>query len=225
MVNKIEIEFSGAGYQVACYVVDEEALKIILNATEEDALYEDNPISVVKDLSKKYIPVANGFDLLSRTFDCSLTINDTPIEIKEIGALYEGDQFEEMFETPRDKTLLAFSETFDSLGEDCKFNKTDKLIIEVIDMKLANLFGSFETNDPVQLEDLKIGIIDLDAPTELSRATYALGLLQSMDMDIKSIIFNDEEHELELRIIDSYASSFYLVQKNNSGDWESEYLG
>lgn len=223
-MSKIEVEFFGKGYEIGCYVVDDEILDQLLNASKEDALYEDNPISLVRDIGKNFTLIANGFDLLSDTFECKVTVDGNETNIQKFGFYYKDEPFEECFDTPREETLIADEEKSEVLGEQFSLSKGESLIVEVIDMKGATLSTAFETTNDASVSDLEIIVMDLDVPTDLSRATYDQGLLQAMDFDIRAISCFDQRYDLELDIINSYPSSFYLVKRNEQGEWEFEYL-
>ncbi len=223
-MSRIQVEFFGTGYEIGCYVVDDEILDQLLNATEADALYEANPISLVRDIGKSYTLIANGFDFLSNSYECKVIIDGNETNILKFGFYYQGEPYDDYFDTPREVTLIADEERSDILGERFPLLEEEYLILEVIEMKAATLSTVFETDNDATVADLQIIVMDLDAPTDLSKATYHKGLLQAMDYDIRAISCFDKRYDLELNIIKSYASSFYLVKRNQQGEWESEYL-
>ena len=224
-MSKIKVEFSGTGYQVGCYVVNDEILDQLMSATEEDALYEDNPFSLIRDIGEKYTLVANGFELQGDTYQCRVNIDSEETEIVKFGTFYNSEPYDEQFDTPRELTLFAEEEKYEILGKDFILAKNEGLIVEVIDMKEANLFTYFETSLHATVNDLEIIVMDLDMNNDLSLATYGQGLLQGMDKDIRAISCFGQNYDLELEIINSYPSSFYHVKRNKLGEWESEYLG
>ena len=61
MTHKLSLKISGPAYRVTCYVIDEEILQELRDATIEDAVYEDNPISLVANIALRSEIVANGF--------------------------------------------------------------------------------------------------------------------------------------------------------------------
>lgn len=225
MNNKISIELRGSGIRVSAYVIDSKILKKIKEANEKDALYEDNPISVVRNLAKRAFQIAGGFCIYSADdLTCKVKINNKKTVIKKIGLLYDGCDYKEEFSTPRNKTLIAREENSEPLGEKENIGKNEILVVEVEEMKLAQMSANFEVDQPISVSELEIGLVDLDVDTELSRAVYPNGILQGMEKDIKWIIYDNTKHEFECEILSGYSSTFYLVRRNSRGEWVSEYF-
>lgn len=76
-----------------------------------------------------------------------------------------------------------------------------------------------------RLADLQLIAANLDAPFDLARATYDLGLLDGMDQDIRAVRYGSADHVFELEVLNSSQSLFYLCRRSNDGQWLSEFLG
>jgi len=223
MSNVINLSFIGAGYRVCAYLIDEDILDTLRKASLDEALYEENPYSLVGNIAKSHYLVANGF-CIDAVYKCNLKTPDGDLCVENIGILYSGFKYDELFESPRDVTLIADESKILDLEPDLKINKGDMLIVEVIDMKLATYSAAFKTNK-FKIENLELGLVDLDCDTDLSKATYDVGLLRGMEKDIRSVFHNGVKHSFELEILNSYPSTFYLLLKDSSGRFECEFLG
>jgi hypothetical protein len=223
MSDVINISFAGAGYRVSAYLIDKDILDTLHNATLDEALYEDNPYSLVGNIAKSYHLVANGF-CIDAVNKCILKTPGGESCVDNFGILYNGYEYDELFESPRDVTLIAKESKILSLEPDLKIKKDDLLIVEVIDMKQATYSVAFKANN-FKFENLELGLVDLDCDTDLSKATYDVGLLKGMEKDIRSVIYDGTVYSFDLEILNSYPSTFYLLTKDSSGGFECEFLG
>ena len=85
---------------------------------------------------------------------------------------------------------------------------------------------TFDIDSPFQLsvQDIELGLVDLDADTDISHATYDLGLLNGMEQDIRYVLVNGEKYDFDMEVLNSYSSDFYLVRKSKNGAWTKEWL-
>ena len=74
MPSHVSVKISGPAFRVTAYVINSKILKQLQSATEEDALYEDNPLSVVGNLALRSMRVANGF--------CIDSVDDFDVEVQ-----------------------------------------------------------------------------------------------------------------------------------------------
>ena len=223
MKHNVSVKFTGSVYNISCFIIDKAILEDLMSASPEDALFEENPISLVHELAKDHHLIANGFDVTGN-FESLVTINDNEVIIESTGHLYEGESFEDVFDSPKDLTLFAEDKNIKALGENFLISAEDMLIIEVIDTKYSTLSTNFSTDKNISIQDIRLCCVDLDVDTQLSRAIYDQGLAQGIDLDIREIEFDGIRYALELNILNSYASSFYLVERNGAGEWTSKFL-
>jgi hypothetical protein len=223
MNDVINISFTGAGYRVSAYLIDKNILDTLRNATPDEALYEDNPYSLVGNIAKSHHLVANGFCIDAKN-KCILKTSGGELCIDNMGILYDGEEYDELFNTPKTSTLIAKESNILSLEPDLKLDRNDMLIVEVIDIKKATYSASFKANN-FKFENLELGLVNLDCETDLSKATYDVGLLKGMEKDIRSILYNGKEYSFDLDILNSYPSTFYLLSKDSGGVFECEFLG
>jgi len=223
MSEMINISFIGGGYRVSAYLIDKDILDTLRNATPDEALYEDNPYSLVGNLAKSHHLVANGFCIDAKN-KCILKTPGGELCIDNMGILYDGEEYDELFNTPKASTLIAKESNILSLEPDLKLDRNDMLIVEVIDIKKAAYSVSFKANN-FKFENLELGLIDLDCDSDLSKATYDVGLLKGMEKDIRSVIYDGTIYSFDLEILNSYPSTFYLLTKDSNGGFECEFLG
>lgn len=225
MAHEVEVKISGPGFYVACHVIDQEILDQLL-ASRNDAIRAGlHPFEEVGNVCLRFIRVASGFDIYTTgDLRCTVRIDGKTTEIEKFGFLEEGEEFEEAFDTPRNKTLFARRETLTAMGEGVALNPGEMFVIETIDMKFAELTSRFSCQDRIDVSALELACVDLDEDTELSEATYGQGLLRTAEKDIRQVICGGVRHDFELEIQNSYPSWFYLVRREEDGTWTQEVL-
>lgn len=224
MTCKVILKITGPSLRVTSYVINEEILEQLMNATIDDALYEDNPISLVGNISLRSDEVAQGFCLYKQKgVEYELLINNVKQKIEAVVLLNEGCDFHDCFETDRNETLIAREENNELLGDGFYLADNEMLVVEVVDIKYAQMTCVIDSPVQLSFEDIELGLVNLDVDSDLSRATYDLGLLNGMEKDIRYIVVKNEKIYLDLEIMNSYPSDFYLVKKTD-GVWKSEYL-
>ena len=85
MASRVTVKISGPAFRVTAYVVNSKILKKLQSATEDDALYEDEPLSIVGNIALRAIRVANGF--------CIDNVDDFKFEVQIDG------EFQEVFKS------------------------------------------------------------------------------------------------------------------------------
>jgi hypothetical protein len=224
MTCKVILKITGPSLRVTSYVINEEILEQLMNATIDDALYEDNPISLVGNISLRSDEVAEGFCIYKQKgVEYELLINNVKHKIKAAGLLNEGCDFHDCFETDRNETLIAREENNELLCDGFDLADDEMLVVEVEDIKYAEMTFVIESPVKLSVQDIELGLVDLDAGSDLSRATYNLGLLNGMECDIRYVLVNGKKYNFDMDVISSYSSDFYLVKKTD-GVWKSEYL-
>jgi hypothetical protein len=225
MSTQVSVKISGPAFRVTAYVIDSKILKQLQSATEEDALYEDNPLTVVGNLALRSIRVANGFCMDGvGDFKVEVLLGDESQEIEEIGTLYDGCEFHEEFDSDIEKTLIAREENDEPVGEEFPIAKNEMLVLEFEEIKLGEIACSFDAARDVTLEDLELGLVDLDVDSHISQATYELGLLNGMEKDIRYVIVDGQKYEFDMDVLSGYASRFMLVKRNKDGNWVASDL-
>jgi hypothetical protein len=224
MTCKVILKICGPTHRATSYVINKEILKQLQDATIDDALYEDNPISLVGNISLRSRVVAEGFCIYkTKDLEFELLINNIKHKIKAVGSLYEGCDFEDEFESERKETLIAREENNELLGDGFDLADNEMLVVEVEDIKYAEMTFVIESPVKLSVQDIELGLVNLDADSDLSRATYDLGLLNGMECDIRYVLVNGKKYSFDMDVISSYSSDFYLVKKTD-GVWKSEYL-
>lgn len=170
--------------------------------------------------------MAEGFCIYrAEDFNCDIKINGVKQEIQKIGFLEECEIFEDAFDVPRENALIARYENGENLGDDLKLKRGEMLIIEVEDIKYAKANIFFTVADPVTMHDIELGIVNLDVDSDLSDATYMMGLLDGMEKDIKYIICKGEKYEIDIEVLNGHASRFSLIKKTKEKNkWKEVFL-
>ena len=216
MTCKVILKITGPSLRVTSYVVNEEILEQLMNATIDDALYEDNPISLVGNISLRSDEVAEGFCIYkTKHLEFELLINKVKQNIKAVGLLYEGCNFDDEFESERNETLIAREENIELLGQGFDLADNEMLVVEVEDIKYAEMTFVIESPAQLSVEDIELGLVDLDVDSDLSRATYHLRLLNGMEKDIRYVLVNGKKYNFDMDVISNYSSDFYLVKKTD----------
>jgi hypothetical protein len=224
MTCKVILKITGPSLRVTSYVIDEEILERLMNATIDDALYEDNPISLVGNISLRSRVVAEGFCIhKTKDIEFELLIDNVVCNIEAVGFLPEGEDYAEFFDTPSSTTLIAREENIELLGEGFDLADNEMLVVEVEDIKYAQMTFVIESPVKISVQDIELGLVDLDVDSDLSRATYDLGLLNGMESDIRYAVVKNEKYLFDMEVLNSYSSDFYLVKKID-GVWTKEWL-
>jgi len=220
MSTRIFVRISGPAFRVTAYIINNKILKKLKSAIVDDALYEDNPLSIINNLALRSMRVANGYCI--DNVDClafEVLINGVPQKIEGIGILSQGCDFDEEFDSDIEKTLIAKSENCEQVGEHFPIDKNEMLVLEFEEIKLGNLVCSFEASRDVALKDIEIGLVNLDVVTQISEATYELGMLNGMEKDIRYIIFDGKKYDFDMDVLNGYASRFILVNRDKHEKW------
>jgi len=225
MSTQVSLKISGPAFRVTAYVINSKLLKQLQSATEEDALYEDNPLSVVGNLALRSMRVANGFCIDSvDNLKIEVQINGEPQAVEEIGILSDGCEFHEEFDSDIEKTLIARYENCEPVGENFPIEKNEMLVLEFEEIKLGEMACSFDTDRDITMEDIELGLVDLDVVSLVSQATYELGLMNGMEKDIRYVIFDGQKYEFDMDVLSGYASRFMLAKRNKEGNWVASDL-
>lgn len=220
----VTVSLQGRGHNVKAYVLGPKELKTLLAATVEDALYEDNPYSLVGNLCAQAETVTLGFDP-SRTqhFRCRVALDGEVIEVEDL--VYDNGD-EDALEAFDPATQLVVREDGKiALGGDLKLKKNEVIVLEAISLRDAVLSATFTAEPGFALGDLELVAANLDVPTDLARAAYDLDLVDGMDQDIRLIRYRGQTHPFELEILNSTQSLFHLCRRVSNDEWETEFLG
>jgi hypothetical protein len=227
MNTSISICIEGPAYRVTAYIINNKILKEIQNASDEEALYEDNKYSLVGNLALDAIRVSEGFCIYEAdNLKWDVAINGKEVDLKKVGHLAEGFEYSDEFDVPRSQALVASFEDDEKVGDGLKLKRGQMFMVEVEDIKFQRASLQIETPGEIKMEDVRLGIVDLDVDTDVSSATYLTGILGQKEKDIRYVLCGGERYEFEFEVFKSYASGFYLVRPTKEADvWKKEYLG
>lgn len=220
--TSVTVTFQGRGHNVKAYVLGKKAVSRLISATSKDALYEDNPFSMVGMLGVSVETVTLGFDPSKlRYVHCEVAIGAKKVTIDDIVF----DDGEEPVSLESDSQLIVREDPGISLGRNLTIKKNESIVLEVIDMRDAILSASFDASDDFETADIALIASNLDYPSDLARSTYDLGLLNGMDQDIRMVRYGEKLIEFNLEILNSSQSAFYLCQRVSDDQWEAKFLG
>lgn len=224
MTSTVRVCIQGRGHHVKAYVLGQKDLKRLLSATDADAIYEDNPYSVVGMLSPYAHAVTLGFDpSRSGLFNCWVEIGSDKRVIEDI--VFDSGDADGLESFDEGSQLIVREDVRLELGRDVKLKKSQVLVFETISLRNAILSVEFEAVGDFELKEIQLKAANLDVPFDLARASYDLGLLDGMDQDIRSVSYKDKDYSFDLEIINSTQSSFHLCRRSDDGDWVAEFLG
>jgi hypothetical protein len=222
--TNITICLQGRGYNVKAYILGTRELKRLLSATKVDAIYEDNPYSLVGMLSPTAETVTLGFDPAR----CSLYSTWVQTDARKViidDLIFDNGDDDHLLSFNPESHLVVREDASLALGRDLTLKKNQVVVLETINFRDATLSTSFEAKSDFKLADIELIAANLDVPFELARASYDLGLLDGMDQDIRKVRYASIDYTLELEIMNSAQSFFYLCQRSTDGEWSSEFLG
>jgi hypothetical protein len=225
-MRKINVKLclQGRGHNVKAYTLGPKELKRLLSATEADAIYEDNPYSLVGMLSTNAETVTLGLDP-ARCSSYSMTVEVDSKRVIIDGLVFDSGDADDLLSFNPESQLIVREDALLALGKDFRLKKNQVVVLETINLRDATLSTSFQVTSDFKVADVALVAANLDAPFELARASYDLGLLDGMDQDIRKVRHASVDHDLELEIINSSQSSFYLCRRSEDGEWSSEFLG
>ena len=220
----VKVSLQGRGHNVKAYVLGPKALKTLLAATVEDALYEDNPYSLVGNLCERAEPVTLGFDpSRARYFRCVVEWGDEAVQVADL--VYDNGDQDALESFDPSTQLVVREDATIALGCDLKLKKNEVIVLEAIGLRDAVLSATFTAQPGFALRDLELVAANLDVPTDLARAAYDLDLVDGMDQDIRAVRYGGQAHPFELEIINSAQSLFHLCRRVSADEWEAEFLG
>ena len=86
--------------------------------------------------------------------------------------------------------------------------------------KSADAIAKFEVNGLFSIEEFRLSLTNLDESTDFSNATYQLGLLEGMELNLKSLFYAGIEYKFWISGEDISRESLYLISRNADGDFE-----
>jgi hypothetical protein len=220
----VTVTLQGRGHNVKAFVLGPKELQRLLSATAEDALYEDNPYSLVGSLCESAYTATHGFDpSRSNLFRCEVAMGGRSLVIEDL--VFDSGDEDALEDFDPDCQLVVREDAAFALGCDLKVKKNQVIVLEAISLRDAILSASFSAPSGVALSDISLVAANLDVPTDLARASYDLDLLDGMDQDIRAVRCGELVVPLELETLNSTQSRFHLCRRVSKDEWETEFLG
>jgi hypothetical protein len=223
MSHHANIHISGKGYQIYAYMISQETLKEIRQGIADEIPFEETPLENLMEHAIDYHIITSGLSIEHPDVKCHVDIDGKIHNIDKIGIWQTGTDFEECFENERNKILVAKEEKILRMGENFKIDKDSIIIIESIEIKKINYRAMISDQDEIRIENIEAILFDLDSCTPLSELTYEKGLLSGLENDLSHFIYKNEDINIEVEIISSYGSHFYLIY-NENGNWVDEHI-
>lgn len=226
MTHRALLRLTANGVNIIAYVISDETLrtmKAMFSDQTIDPEY-DSPLHMADENAIKTITISRG--LSEDGFESgSLEVGETTYQIDGFVATSSDQSFEEEckdigIDNP-DNFLEVNDEGILPLGFNFKLPDNCHLIAEVMEFDEGEFICEFEVNDGVEVKpsDIKVIGYDLDVDTDLSAASYGVGLTGHMEHDLLGFEYNDEYYEFDLEIPFS-SINIQLISKQQDGQWE-----
>lgn len=225
MSTQALLSLTANGVMITAYVISDETLGI-MKAMFCDKTIDpeyDSPLHMADENAIKAISITKG--LSEDGFESgSLTVGKTSYQIDGVVVTSGDESFEEAcehngFGDPND-CLESNSERILPLGLNFKVPDNCHLVVEVLEFDEGEFSCEFEVRNPRTFNpsDIKLIGYDLDVETDLSAASYGVGLTGCMEHDLLGFEFEDEYFEFEAEIPYS-SSNIHLISKGEAGLW------
>ena len=214
--HNIEVKISGQGANAFLYVLDEDILgKLYQNSGTEDPMH---PLDVLIENDIEAINICYGIDINDSELHIVVAIDGKELKldgVQDIGSIESKDEdYEELI---KNKLLYNEENIFPLTGV---IPKGMHALVVIERCKSADAIAKFEVNGLFSIEEFRLSLTNLDESTDFSNATYQLGLLEGMELNLKSLFYAGIEYKFWISGEDISRESLYLISRNADGDFE-----
>jgi hypothetical protein len=189
--HQVEIEIIGSGTQVTLYVIDDVALnKLIENSESDEKLEYYEILDSVDGVECHHI--CTGIDLIDGEPIMKFTIDGNTSDINDV--LYLSNLDEEEI-AGIENCFVYDDENIKDLEGSIPIGMYAIVVAERF--KGGVLETSFETDTPIKPHDLRLEFIDLDGPSDFSTCSYHLGISDSLQCDLRSVLYENDSCEFD----------------------------
>lgn len=214
--HKVEVKISGSGVNAFLYIFNDDVLnQLHKNSKSEEPM---NPLDVLGDNKIEAINICFGIDVVDSDSEVAITIDGEEFKVDGVENLVCLDDQDEDYEDAINNKLLYDEENISPLNGAIPEGMHSIVVIEKC--KGADAIATFEADEIITVDDLRVNLIDLDVNTDFSLATYHLGLLEGMELNLKSITCKGTEYPFWITGEEISCENLYFVARNEDGDFE-----
>ena len=214
-MHKVELNFFGSGEEITLYRINDEILqKFIENASSDNPrmpwmIFDENDVE--GDL------ICFGMDPTIASLKIVLKVDGQETILNDCQDIDDFDE-SEIAQALQEMNLLYSSQDIEELDGDIPAG--EYAIIQISRYGQGHLQTTFETQTPFDLAKARLKLLDTDNPSDFSQSTFELGLLEGKELDIRSLIYDEEEYEFDLASASDFSpGDMYLVKRDENGDW------
>jgi len=218
--HKIQVTISGYGNNTFIYNINKDILQLLLaNSKSKDRI---NPLDILEDSCVISENICYGINVIDNAPWIIINIDGNSVQLD---GLLDASDFEDSDYQDKEITennLLYFADNVSNLNGDIP----ESMVAVVVNEKCkgADAISEFEIDSLFDMNNIRLNLIDLDTSSDYSEATYHLGLLEGMEMNLKSISYGGKEFAFSVVNEDIVSQEIYIVQKNTDGEFTSYRL-
>jgi len=215
--HSVEVKISGCGGTNAfLYVFDDSVLDLLIaNSKSDDPAH---CLDVLIENGSYGESICYGINATEEDPEVVLTIDGEETALDGLADIrYFGEDDEEYEERTKGKLLYGDENVFPLMG-DIPEGMHAVVVIEYC--RWVDAIASFESDNPVAVQDLRINLTDLDVDSNYSDVTYHLGLLDGMEFNLKSISYGGNEYEFSIYGEEIKSEDVYLIERVSDNEFE-----
>jgi hypothetical protein len=218
--HRIQVTISGSGNNTFIYIINKEVLQLLLaNSRSKDPIH---PLEILEDNEVIGENICYGINVIDNIPSINIDIDGNSIQLDGLldASDFEDGDYQDKVIT--ENNLLYCAENVSNLKGDIPEEMAAVVVNEKC--KGADAIAEFEIDSLFDMNNIRLNLIDLDTSSDYSEATYHLGLLEGMEMNLKSIIYGTKEFAFLVSNEDIVNQEIYIVQKNADGEFISRRL-
>ncbi len=214
--HKVEVKITGSGTNAFLYVFGDDVLdRLYENTKSEEPMH---PLDVLVENDIEAINICYGIDVVDAESDVVIIIDGEEFKVDGVENLsYLDDEDDDYEDTIKNKLLYDEDNIFPLDGV---IPEGIHAIVVIERCKEANAIIEFEADELITVDDIRVNLTDLDVNTDFSLATYHLGLLEGMELNLKSISYKGIEYPFWISGEEIARENLYFVARNDDGDFE-----
>ena len=214
--HKVEVKISGYGTNAFLYIFDDRVLDLLIANSKSD-----DPLHCLDVLAENGIDgesICYGINATEEDPEVLLTVDGEETALDGLADIRYFDENDEEYEELIEGKILYGNENVSPLNGDIPEGMHAVVAIEYC--RWADAIASFEADNPVTVQDLRINLTDLDVNSNYSDVTYHLGLLDGMELNLQSISYGGNEYEFSISGEEIKSEDVYLIERNSGGEFE-----
>jgi len=222
MDSKIHVQLEGSGYNIWLLFIAPEIYERLKVNAENDFPESAYDILEEEDLMADARLAALGIDSYSG-FTGKIISDSEELVINGAVNTYEDYPLEDFV---RDEEIVGVDNLIECnlknaerFGDGLSLPHDSLIVIDITEINNCTLDAVLDDDGKrLDIRNFQLLTMDLDSCNDYSDATYTLGVLKSMERDIRGISYGEQEAEFELSIIKGYRE--LLLVRHRDGKWE-----